>query len=137
MTNQREVVVGVDTHADTHHAAVLDAGTGELLADRQFRADLAGYAALAEFALAHGEPARFGVEGTNSNGAGLARQLRQNGFEVAEIVRPNRAARRLRGKSDPLDAVAAAREALAHDDLPAPKHANGHRGIDPCPASGA
>ncbi|MDQ0821450.1 hypothetical protein QFZ79_003827 [Arthrobacter sp. V4I6] len=44
MTNQRTVVVGVgvDTHADTHHAAVLDAGTGELLADRQFRADQVG-----------------------------------------------------------------------------------------------
>jgi transposase len=125
MTNQRTVLVGVDTHANTHHAAVLDAGTGELLADRQFRADRAGYAALAEFALAHGEPVRFGVEGTNSYGAGLARHLRQNGFDVAEIIRPNRAARRLRGKSDPLDAVAAAREALAHDDLPAPKHANG------------
>lgn len=125
MTNQRTVLVGVDTHANTHHAAVLDAGTGELLADRQFRADRAGYAALAEFVLAHGEPVRFGVEGTNSYGAGLARHLRRNGVDVAEIIRPNRAARRLRGKSDPLDAVAAAREALAHDDLPAPKHANG------------
>lgn len=100
MTNQRTVPVGVgvDTHADTHHAAVLAAGTGELLADR------AGYAALAEFALAHGEPVRFGVEGTNSYGAGVARHLHRNGFEVAEIVRPNRAARRLRGNSDPLDA---------------------------------
>ena len=100
MTNQRTVLVGVDTHANTHHAAVLDAGTGELLADRQFRADRAGYAALAEFALAYGEPARFGVEGTNSYGAGLARHLHRNGFDVAEISqqlsRAERSVRRLR-----------------------------------------
>ena len=125
MTKQRTVVVGVDTHAETHHAAVLDTATGELLADQQFRADPEGYAALAAFAAAHGTPARFGVEGTNSYGAGLARHLRQSGYDVAEIIRPNRAARRLRGKSDPLDALAAAREALARDDLPAPKHGDG------------
>ena len=101
MTNQRTVVVGVDTHADTHHAAVLDAGTGEMLADRQFRADQAGYAALAEFVLAHGEPVRFGVEGTNSYGAGLAATCTATGSRSSNR-RPNRAARRLRGKSDPL-----------------------------------
>lgn len=125
MTKSRTVVIGVDTHADTHHAAVLDTATGELLADAQFPATADGYAALAAFARLHGMPKRFGVEGTNSYGAGLARHLRELGEAVVEVIRPNRAARRLRGKSDPLDALAAAREALARADLPTPKSSDG------------
>ena len=46
-------------------------------------------------------------------GWGLARFLRRKGIEVVEVNRPNRQARRNHGKSDPLDAVEAARAALS------------------------
>jgi len=49
-----------------------------------------------------------GIEGTGTYGAGLARFLTAEGVEPAEVDRPDRAARRLHGKSDPVDAAAAA-----------------------------
>jgi transposase len=54
-----------------------------------------------------------GVEGTGSYGAGLARFLRRRHVEVVEVDRPNRQVRRRQGKSDPLDAIEAARAALS------------------------
>ena len=44
---------------------------------------------------------------------GLARHLRASGVEVVEVDRPNRQVRRRSGKSDPLDAIEAARAALS------------------------
>lgn len=125
MTSQRLVVAGADTHSATHHVAVLDAVSGKLLDDRQFPATTAGYRAVLAFVAAAGQVLRFGIEGTNSYGAGLARHLRSAGIEVREVIRPNRATRRLRGKSDPLDAIAAAQAVLADEDLPIPKSSDG------------
>ncbi|MDQ1076715.1 MULTISPECIES: IS110 family transposase [Microbacterium] len=125
MTNVTlEVVGGVDTHADTHHAAVVDTA-GRQLADRQFPTTEAGYVALIGFLVSFGTLLRVGVEGTGSYGAGLARALRAHHIHVAEVIRPNRQLRRIRGKSDPIDAYAAARAALAEPDLPVPKVADG------------
>lgn len=125
MTSQeREVVVGVDTHADTLHAAVVDM-TGQRLGDAGFPATGAGYAAVLAFAASHGRIARVGVEGTNSYGAGLADHLRGAGVDVREVIRPSRQQRRRRGKSDPVDAYAAAAVALADDDMPTPKSRDG------------
>ncbi|MGV9714070.1 IS110 family transposase [Gordonia sp. NPDC003424] len=125
MTEDRRAVIGgVDTHSATHHAAVIDAVTGVYLADAQFPATTAGYRQLGEFLAAHGQVVRVGVEGTNSYGAGLTRHLRAVGITVREVIRPKREQRR-RGKSDPLDAIAAARNALAHNDLPEPKVGDG------------
>lgn len=123
-TPAREVVAGVDTHADTHHAAVIDT-VGRRLGDAQFPAAGEGYAALAAFLISFGTILRVGVEGTGSYGAGLSRHLRGLGMIVAEVIRPNRQIRRLRGKSDPIDAYAAAQTALAQLDLPTPKTADG------------
>ena len=53
------------------------------------------------------------MEGTSSYGTGLARFLRTSGIEVVEVDRPNRQARRRTGKSDPVDAIEAARAALS------------------------
>lgn len=126
MTSTQSVVIaGVDTHSKTHHVAVLDAASGVLLGDAQFPATTAGYTALLTFTQSWGQISRVGVEGTNSYGAGLSRQLRRAGVAVVEVIRPGRAQRRLRGKSDPLDAIAAAREALARSDLPTPKDCDG------------
>lgn len=118
------VVAGVDTHTDTHHVAVL-ALTGAKLGDRQVPATPAGYAELVSFLRSHGTVQTVGVEGTNSYGAGLARHLHQVGETVVEVIRPKRAQRR-RGKSDPIDAYAAAAQVLAEpENLPKPKTTNG------------
>ena len=62
----------------------------------------------------------LGVEGGGSYGAGLTDFLRAHG-EVVEVGRPKRPPRRTGAKSDALDAVRAAREALAQDHLGAPR----------------
>ena len=63
----------------------------------------------------------FGVEGTGAYGAGLARHLRRAGCTVIEINRPNRQTRHARGKSDPIDADAAARAVLSGEASSVPK----------------
>jgi transposase len=114
-----EVTGGVDTHRDTHTAAALD-GQGRLLGHQQFPATAAGYAALLGWLRAFGRLVLVGVEGTGSYGAELALALQQAGVAVVEVDRPDRATRRRDGKSDPLDAQAAAQAAQAGraDGLP-------------------
>ncbi len=68
---------------------------------------------------------KVGVEGTGSYGAGLARFLHRHGVDVIEVDRPNRAERRRSGKSDPLDAVEAARSALSGRAKSLPKSKDG------------
>ena len=51
------------------------------------------------------------MEGTGSWSVGLARFLADVGVVTVEVDRPNRQVRRKVGKSDPTDAVAAARAA--------------------------
>jgi transposase len=85
----------------------------------------AGYQHLLDWARQLGEVAAFGIEGTGSYGAALARFLRANGQQVFEVNRPDRATRRRRGKSDPLDADAAARAVQAGDAAGLPKAGTG------------
>lgn len=120
-----QVVLGVDTHLATHHIAVLDAVTGQVLGDRQIPATTAGYRQGEAFVASLGQARGWGIEGTNSYGAGLTRHLRAGGHDVLEIIRPNRSTRRLKGKSDPLDAITAARQVLTGGDLPTPKTSDG------------
>src|SRR4051812_10472095 len=101
--SRRSVTGGVDTHADTHHAAAID-GTGRLLGDEQFPATAAGYVALLRWLRRFGRLGTVGVEGTGSYGAGLARFLASKKVPVVEVDRPDRKGRRMKGKSDPLDA---------------------------------
>ena len=68
---------------------------------------------------------RVGVEGTGSYGVGLARHLHDAGVEVVEVDRPNRQKRRRLGKSDPIDAEAAARAALSGEASVTPKRRDG------------
>ena len=119
-----EVVLGVDTHKHSHAAVVLT-GAGVYLGGQQFPATRAGYAQLIEWAAGLGRLRRAGVEGTGSYGAGLTRALTAAGIEVADINRPDRAARRRRGKTDLVDAEAAARTVLAGKATVIPKTGNG------------
>ena len=106
------VTVGVDTHLDTHVAAAFN-HLGQPLGHLEIPTTPAGYRRLLGWAQSLGSAVTFGIEGTGSFGAGLARYLRAAGCTVIEVSRPNRQTRRSRGKSDPLDAVAAARAVLA------------------------
>jgi transposase len=118
------VTVGVDTHKDLHVAAARDQ-LGRRLATTMAPATSAGYAQLLAWAHALGEVQAWGVEGTGSYGAGLARFLTAHRQRVLEVNRPDRATRRRRGKSDPVDADAAARTVQAGEATGVPKAQDG------------
>jgi transposase len=118
------VTVGVDTHLETHVAAVVDQA-GRLLGTQAFAASTRGYVALVTWAERFGPVARIGVEGTGTYGAGLARFVRAYGLPVVEVARPDRSTRRHRGKSDPIDAQAAAQATLAGIAAATPKTRDG------------
>src|SRR3954454_20665445 len=120
----RVVIGGVDTHGQTHHAAVIDE-IGRQLGDREFPASPAGYRALAAWLGKHGTVTTIGVEGTGAYGAGLARHLGSVGLTVVEVDRPDRKSRRAHGKSDPLDAYAAAKAVLSRSAAGGPKLRDG------------
>ncbi|KUM85531.1 MULTISPECIES: IS110 family RNA-guided transposase [Streptomyces] len=107
-----EVVLGVDTHRDAHVASVLSL-TGAVLATGEFPASAAGYRDLLKWARKSGAVRRAGVEGTGSYGASLSRYLLAQGVDVFDVNWMDRADRRRRGKSDPLDAQNAARAVLS------------------------
>ncbi|MEO3750617.1 transposase [Streptomyces sp. B6B3] len=110
----------MDSHADTLHVAVISDNGGHL-ADAEFDTTAAGYAAAVAFLTAHGHVIAIGVEGTSSYGAGFTRTARARDLHVVEVNRPDRAERRRAGKSDPIDAYAAARAALSGRASSAPK----------------
>ena len=101
---------GVDTHLEVHVAAALDP-IGGLLGVESFEAGRVGEDKPITWLRALGPVSLVGLEGTGSYGAGLARRLRAAEIDVVEVDRPNRQARRRHGKTDPLDAVEAARAA--------------------------
>jgi transposase len=124
LTDLREVVdvvIGVDTHVHTHSAAVIDSATGGVLGEITVAATAAGYAELVEFANRYPMMRAWAIEGTGGHGAGLTRHLLESSELVVELDRPKRSARRNGAKSDPLDAIRAAREAMARPRLGTPR----------------
>jgi transposase len=99
------VTVGVDTHRDLQVAAMVDQA-GRLLDTRGFPASTRGdvaLVALVTWAGRLGPVQRIGVEGTGTDGAGLARFVRADGLQAVEVDRPDRSMGRRRGRSDPID----------------------------------
>jgi transposase len=117
---KREIFVGIDTHADNHVAAALDSA-GRMLEILEITTTSSGFLQLETWCHSLGSVVAYGVEGTGSYGAGVARWLSQRGAKVIEVQRPNRQLRRQRGKSDPLDAESAARMVLAGTASATPK----------------
>src|SRR3954470_22190407 len=76
-----EVILGVDTHRDTHAAVLIDP-LGRVVAAEGFATTRRATRALMSWAQRHGTLRRAGVEGTGSFGAGLTRALRLEGIEV-------------------------------------------------------
>ncbi|MEI2276918.1 IS110 family transposase [Paenarthrobacter ilicis] len=118
------IIVGVDTHSYTHHVAIINEH-GKPLGDQEFLTTGSGYRKIVSFITGHGVALAVGVEGTGSYGAELTRVLRSFGMNVLEVNRPNRAARRLNGKSDPLDAYQAAKSVLDGRTTSIPKAKDG------------
>lgn len=100
---ERRVIVGVDTHDETHTARAKD-HLGHRLGELEIPTTPAGYGLVLAWARRFGEIEAFGIEGTGSYGAGLARYLQAKGYQVLEVMRPKRQYRRQHGKSDPADA---------------------------------
>jgi hypothetical protein len=114
-------VIGVDTHKDTHSAAVLDR-TGSVVWRGRDATTPAGLRRLVDTAHDHALGQRlWAIEQTGSYGSGLVMLLEALGEVAVEIDRPSRPARRNGAKNDDLDAVRAAREALSREHLAAPR----------------
>lgn len=121
LAGQVDYVIGVDTHRDTNTAAVVTAA-GAVVEQHQCTTDAMGYRRVVAFADEHAFGRRvWAIEGTGSFGSGLTTHLLEHGEWVVEIDRPARPARRNGAKTDELDAVRAAREALTRDHLTAPR----------------
>jgi transposase len=118
------VIGGVDTHADVHVAAVCDQ-LGGVLGTRSFPTTSTGYRGLLRFLASFGDLEAVGVEGTGSYGSGLARYLADEGVRVVEVNRPNRQVRRAHGKTDTVDAIAAARAVISGQARVQPKAHDG------------
>jgi transposase len=118
-----ELVIGVDTHKQTHTAGVVVAATGAMIEQVMVPAAPAGYRQRLKLAGQHHGQRVWAIEGTGGYGAGLTRFLTAHQERVVELGRPKRAAHRHGAKSDPLDATRAAREALGRDHLAQPRAA--------------
>jgi transposase len=123
LAEQTDYVIGVDTHRDRHSAAIL-ASNGGLVDEVSASADPAGYTTLLGWGRRHAAGRRvWAIEGTGSYGAGLTTFLDQHGERTIEIGRLVRRNGRSRAKSDPLDAIEAAREALSQPRQASPRAA--------------
>ncbi len=118
------VTGGVDTHLDVHVAAVVTA-VGGVLGTEQFPTTAAGYRQLLSWMRTFGQLDRVGVEGTGTYGVSLSRHLRAEHVAVVEVMRPNRQVRRRHGKTDVIDAIAAARAVLSGEATPPPRLTTG------------
>lgn len=127
LADRVDAVIGVDTHTDTHSAALVSP-TGAVLAQHTVPATPAGYTELITWATSNAPGPRllWALEGTRAHGIGLTRALKAAAAPVVQAPNPPAARRRRRGKSDPLDAITAARAVLA-DTTPAIPRADGIR----------
>jgi transposase len=121
LTELVELVIGVDTHTDTHTAVLVAADTRAVLATATISTEPDGYAELVALAEQHGGLRAWAIEGAGGYGAGLTRHLAAAGELVIELDRPVRPARRGGAKSDVIDAERAARDALSRTHLAQPR----------------
>ncbi|WP_344619775.1 IS110 family transposase, partial [Dactylosporangium salmoneum] len=132
LVDRVDAIIGVDTHTDTHTAAVVSP-VGSVLAELTVMATADGVAALLAWAHEHTNGLGAGrrawaLDGARSHGVGLLRALRTADETVFEAPKPTATVRRRGGKSDSLDAVHAARAVLAADHAAAPR-ADGDREV--------
>ncbi|WP_234433060.1 IS110 family transposase [Streptomyces sp. NRRL S-1824] len=121
LAEQVDGVIGVDTHRDTLAAAAVSP-IGAVVSSTDAPANARGYRRLLDFARQHVPGRRcWALEGIGSYGAGLAAFLNQAGERVVEVCRPKRPAVRGGRKTDMIDAIRAAKEALVSEHLIQPR----------------
>jgi len=110
-------IVGVDTHARTHTYAVMASTTGQVTDTATFPVNPPGIIRAVTWIGRRTNAGRtlVSVEGASSYGAGLTRALQDAGVEVCDVRPPRRLARAGTGKSDEIDAAAAARAVAGID----------------------
>jgi transposase len=110
-----DYVVGIDTHARTHTYCIVHARTGAVVDTATFPASPAGYIRAIDWIVRRSPGSVLAaVEGTSSYGSG-AEALRNRGTDVAEVRPGARSTHAHAGKSDDLDAEAAARSVLGRE----------------------
>jgi len=116
------VVIGVDPHKQTHTAMAVRSGTGELVGERTAAARAAGHEELLRWAEGLSADRLWALEDVRSVSRGLERLLVARGERVIRVppklMAGARRGARSFGKSDSIDALAIARAALGHPDLP-------------------
>lgn len=127
------IVIGIDPHKQTHTAVAIDKATGEALAELTVRARTQGFERLVTWARRVGDQRLFAIEDGRHVSGHLERYLIGRGERSVRVpprlMGEARRADRVRGKSDPIDAAAVARAALAHADLPEATLAGSEREI--------
>lgn len=122
---ERDIFVGVDTHKDFHMICVIDS-QGEVVHERSYPACAEGYEDLVQNLKIFGECKRIAIEGSGSYGRGLADHLENAGYEVYEALRPGKRTYNPDGKSDAIDALAAAKLAFWDQCNNQPKELGGY-----------
>jgi transposase len=116
------IVIGVDPHKQTHTAAGVDAGLGELRGERMVQARRVGHDELLAWARGLGEERLWALEDCRHVSVSLERFLLASGERVVRVppklMAGARRSARQRGKSDAIDALAVARAALREPELP-------------------
>jgi len=111
-----QYVIGVDTHARTHTYAIINSQTGARTSAETFPVTASGINRAIAWIRRNTHGAILAaVEGTNSYGASLCHALTAENIFVVEAKPPKRPARAGRGKSDEIDAAAAAMSVLARE----------------------
>jgi transposase len=128
-THHGGLVIGVDTHRDTHAYAVCEAATGRVIDQFTTPATATGYAQAHARAADTAAPGGvlWAIEGTSSYGHGLTRMLTEQGEHVAEVDHPHKRSRQGHGKTDAIDAIRAAQHVIAAPHAATPRHLQGPR----------
>ncbi len=125
------ILIGVDAHRDTHTAAVIDRITGEQVDVLEARARAAGHQQLLAWASAISDQRLWALEDCRHLSRGLEATLAAAGEHVVRVppklMASQRKSARSFGKSDAIDALAAARAALREPDLPLARPAGPER----------
>lgn len=125
-----DVVIGVDTHRDSHTLALVAAPTGALLAQTVLPVNRKGYREALRLGERAGARRVWAIEGTGAYGAGLARYLTAKGERVYEVERPTRSrGRDGRLKDDGVDALRGARTLLAGEAAGEPRQVGQREGL--------
>ncbi len=108
-----DYVIGIDTHARTHTYAIIDTRTGGRTGCEAFPVSGPGLGrAIAWVRRNTTNEVIAAVEGSRSYGTSICRELTDAGITVAEVKPPRRQARAGVGKTDEIDATAAAMSIL-------------------------